>query len=463
MNQPGTVNIADVIDNSRIGGLQINLFLLCAACLILDGFDVQATGYVAASLSQDLSLTGAQFGYVAMAGLVGILLGALFFGGLGDKYGRRPVLIAGTLTFSALTLATGFAQSLEQLIVIRVLAGIGLGGIMPNVVALVGEYSPKRSRAFLMMFISNGFNVGAVLGGFASRVLIPEYGWRAVFYMGGIIPIFIAALMYWQLPESLQFLALKGGRESAIRKWLSKIAPALPLTASTRFEVPEKPSAGVPVGRLFEDGRGTGTALLWVINFMNLVVLYFLAQWLPRVFTAIGFSQADAIWIGTTLQIGGAIGTLFLGWLIGRQGYARVLTLSFGLGVLAVAAIGQPMSITTLFVVVFVAGFCIVGGQAGLNAMAASFYPTDLRSTGVGYALGIGRIGGIAAQPVAGALFDRGWLARQLLLAAALPAAITVAGLVGMGRQLKKRTAVASTQGQAGAHALPARSESTLR
>ena len=446
MDRPGTVNIADVIDNSRIGRLQINLFLLCAACLILDGFDVQATGYVAAALSEDLGLNGTEFSYVAMAGLVGILLGALFFGGLGDKYGRRPVLIAGTLTFSLLTLATGFAQSLNQLIVIRVLAGIGLGGIMPNVVALVGEYSPKRSRAFLMMFISNGFNVGAVLGGFASRVLIPEYGWRAVFYFGGLVPIVIAAFMFRGLPESLQFLALKGGREPVLGKWLARIDPSLPLSSTTRYVVPEKPSAGVPVGRLFDDGRSVGTVLLWIINFMNLVVLYFLAQWLPRVFTAIGFSQADAIWIGTTLQIGGAIGTLFLGWLIGKHGYARVLTLSFGLGVIAVAAIGQPMAITPLFGVVFLAGFCIVGGQAGLNAMAASFYPTDLRSTGVGYALGIGRVGGILAQPVAGNLFDRGWLARQLLLAAAVPAAITVAGLAGMGRQLRKRAAQPSAR-----------------
>lgn len=453
MSQPGTVNIAEVIDNSRIGGLQINLFLLCTACLILDGFDVQATGYVAKSLSLDLSLSGTQFSYVAMAGLVGILLGALFFGGLGDKYGRRPVLIAATLVFSLLTLLTGFAQSLSQLIALRVLAGIGLGGIMPNVVALVGEYSPKRSRAFLMMFISNGFNVGAVLGGFASSVLIPEYGWRAVFYFGGVVPIFIAALMYWGLPESLQFLALKGGREPAIRKWLSKIAPSLSLTASTRFEVPEKPSAGVPVGRLFDDGRAVGTMLLWVINFMNLVVLYFLSQWLPRVFTAIGFSEARSIWVGTTLQIGGAIGTLLLGWMILKHGYARVLKLSFGLGVIAVAAIGQPMAISTLFIVVFIAGFCIVGGQAGLNAMAASFYPTDLRSTGVGYSLGIGRVGGIVVQPLAGGLFDRGWLARQLLLAAAVPAAITVAGLVGMGRQLKKRAARApSDQEKMGGH-----------
>ena len=203
--------------------------------------------------------------------------------------------------------------------------------------------------------------------------------------------------------------------------------------------MPEKPSAGVPVGRLFAEGRGKGTMLLWLIMFTNLVVLYFLSQWLPRVFTAIGFSQTDAIWIGTTLQIGGAIGTLFLGWMIGRHGYIRVLTSSFACGVIAVAAIGQEMSITVLFVVVFVAGFCIVGGQAGLNALAATFYPTDLRSTGVGYALGIGRVGGIVAQPVAGGLVDGGWMARQLLLAAAIPAAVTVAGLVGMGRQLKAR------------------------
>lgn len=441
MDRPGTVNIADVVDNSRIGGLQISLYILCAACLILDGFDVQATGYVAAALSKDLALNGTEFSYVASAGLVGILLGALLCGGLGDKYGRRPVLIAATLVFSLLTLLTGFAQSLTQLIVLRVLAGIGLGGIMPNVVALVGEYSPKRHRAFLMMFISNGFNVGAVLGGFASRWLIPEYGWRAVFYFGGIVPIFIALLMYWKLPESLQFLAVKGQRSGMLREWLLRIDPRLSLSDATRYVVPETPSAGAPVGQLFEQGRAAGTTLLWIINFMNLVNIYFLSQWLPRVFTDAGFNPTDAIWIGTTLQIGGSIGTLLLGWLIGKYGYISVLTPSFGLGVIAVALIGQEMPLNTLFTVVFVAGFCIVGGQAGLNALAASFYPTDLRSTGIGYALGIGRVGGIVAQPVAGGLVDRGWVARQLLLAAAIPATVTVLGLIGMGRQLKARAA----------------------
>jgi AAHS family 4-hydroxybenzoate transporter-like MFS transporter len=438
MDRPHTVNISDVIDNRPVGSFQIGLFLICAACLILDGFDVQATGYVGAALTKDLGLSGSQFSAVASAGLIGILLGALLFGWLGDRFGRRPVLIAATLAFSVLTLLTGFSQSLMHLVVLRLLAGIGLGGIMPNVVALVGEYSPARSRAFLMMFISNGFNVGAVLGGFASRELIPDYGWRAVFYFGGIVPIAIALLMYFGLPESLQFLALRGGKDATLRKWLAKIDPTVALSPSTKYVTNESHKEGVPVGRLFEDGRAAGTVLLWLINFMNLVNLYFLSQWLPRVFVDIGYSQEKAIWIGTTLQIGGAIGTLILGWFIGRYGYTRVLTWSFALGVLAVAAIGQQLSIEVLFGVVFVAGFCIVGGQAGLNALAATFYPTDLRSTGVGYALGIGRIGGIVAQPVAGGLIDRGWMARQLLLAAALPATVTVMGLVGMGKQLKK-------------------------
>jgi AAHS family 4-hydroxybenzoate transporter-like MFS transporter len=304
-----------------------------------------------------------------------------------------------------------------------------------------------------MMFISNGFNVGAVVGGFAARVLVPDYGWRAVFYFGGIIPIAIALLMYLGVPESLQFLALRGDRDAELRRWLARIDASVASASATRYVTTERRHEGVPVRRLFDDGRGAGTVLLWVINFMNLVNLYFLSQWLPRIFFEIGFSQANAIWIGTTLQIGGAIGTLVLGWLILRIGYIRVLTASFAIGVIAVAAIGQPLSLEVLFAVVFIAGFTIVGGQAGLNALAASFYPTDLRSTGIGYALGIGRIGGIVAQPAAGALVDRGWVARQLLLAASLPAAVTVAGLIGMGRQVKARmTLTAAAPARAGTH-----------
>ena len=445
MSATDRVDLAEVVDNSRIGGFQIGVFVLCAACLILDGFDVQAVGYVNADIRKELMLNNTQMSWVTMSGLIGILIGALFFGGLGDRWGRRPVLVVATAAFSALTLLTGFARSLEELVACRVLAGIGLGGIMPNVVSLVGEYCPRRVRVFVVMLVQNGFNVGAMLGGFVALELVPTFGWRSVFYFGGVIPLVIALCMWLFLPESLQFLALRSRsgqgdalREgAAIRKWLAKLDPARVLTPSTEYVVPEKSHGGVPMTRLFEEGRAVGTTLLWLVNFLNIMNLYFLAQWAPAVFRDAGFSQTRAIWVGTTLQFGGVIGTLALGWLISKFGYVRVLTVSFAMGSVAVALMGQSLSLTVLFAVIFVAGFCIVGGQGALNALAAAFYPTDLRATGIGYALGMGRIGGIAGQPVAGTLRDLGWLASKLFVTAAVPAAVTAAAVFSLRRRVK--------------------------
>jgi AAHS family 4-hydroxybenzoate transporter-like MFS transporter len=374
-----------------------------------------------------------------MAGLIGILVGAFLFSVMGDRIGRRPILIAATICFSGLTLATGFISSLGELLVLRFIAGIGLGGIMPNLVALVGEYSPRRSRVLIVMLIQNGFNIGAMLVGFVALWLIPEYGWRSVFIFGGVVPLVIGALMYMFLPESLQFLAIRKKHPEALVRWLKRMDPSLPATTDTQYVVPEKPAQGVPVTELFREGRATGTSLLWVINFMNLVVLYFLAQWLPTVFANAGMSQTNRIWVGTTLQAGGVVGTLLLGWLISRFGYVRTLTISFGIGCLAVALIGQMSQLALLFGVVFLAGLTIVGGQGGLNALAAAFYPTDLRSTGIGSALGVGRFGAIVGQPIAGALVGRGWQPAQLLLAAALPALVTSAALFSLRKYVQKQ------------------------
>jgi AAHS family 4-hydroxybenzoate transporter-like MFS transporter len=446
MERPGTINIADTVDNSRVGGFQIGIFALCAACLIMDGFDVQVIGVVAPEVRGEFGLSPGQMGAITTAGLVGILAGAFLFSMLGDRIGRRPVLIAATLYFSALTLATGFVTSLEQFVALRFLGGIGLGGIMPNLVALVGEYSPKRSRVFITMLIQNGFNIGAMLVGFAGLYLIPNFGWRSVFYVGGAVPLVIGLFMYVSLPESLQFLALQRKRDGRLGKWLMRVDPTVTVTPATEFIVREKPSRGVSVAQLFKSGRASGTSILWTINFMNLVILYFLSQWLPIVFRDAGMSQANAIWVATTLQGGGVVGTLALGWLISKFGYIRVLTTSFGIGCVAVALIGQPLALAILFPVVFIAGFCVVGGQGGLNSLAAAFYPTDMRSTGIGSALGVGRLGAILGQPVAAAMLARGWLPPALLLAAAVPAAITSAAVFAMrsrvtdkGDQVSKR------------------------
>ena len=202
------INVTDTIDNSQVRSFQIGVFVLCGLCLIMDGFDVQSWGYVAPSLFREWHMASAA-GRVASFTLTGVLIGSLLFSMLADKIGRRPVLIGATIYFAALTLLTTRVTSLEQLLAIRFIAGLGLGAIMPNAVALVGEYSPKRSRVMAMLVVSNGFTIGAAVAGFIATYLIPRFGWRSVFYFGGTVPLAIGLLMFVSLPESLQFLTLR--------------------------------------------------------------------------------------------------------------------------------------------------------------------------------------------------------------------------------------------------------------
>jgi AAHS family 4-hydroxybenzoate transporter-like MFS transporter len=207
---PGTINIAELLGDSRIGPLQIRVFLLCMICLIMDGFDVQAMGYVAPAVVGEWGVPRAVLGPVFAAANVGVLIGSLVFSVVADKIGRRPVLIGATFFFSAMAIATALAQNVEQLLWLRFIAGIGMGCIIPNATALVGEFSPKHSRVTFMMCITVGFTAGAALGGFVAAWMIPAFGWRSVFIFGGIVPLVIAFLMLWGLPESLQFLAVTG-------------------------------------------------------------------------------------------------------------------------------------------------------------------------------------------------------------------------------------------------------------
>src|SRR5437016_1272969 len=218
-----TIDISEAIDQSKIGAFQTGIFILCALCLIMDGFDVQALGYLAPAIIKDWSLPPAQMGPVLSAALVGILVGSLLFSMLADRFGRRPVLIVATLFFSLITLWTGLAGSISELRLARFVAGVGLGGIMPNAVALVGEYTPRRWRVLMMIVVSNGFNVGAIVAGLVSARMIPVFGWRSVFYFGAALPMVIGLIMLVFLPESLQFLAVRGKNPSKLRKWLGRI------------------------------------------------------------------------------------------------------------------------------------------------------------------------------------------------------------------------------------------------
>jgi AAHS family 4-hydroxybenzoate transporter-like MFS transporter len=443
-NAAEKVNLSEILETGRVGSLQIRVFVLCMACLIMDGFDVQAMGYAAPALLADWGVPGPQLGPVFAAANFGVLIGALFFSMLADKIGRRPVLVSATFFFSGMTIATAYAQDLQQLLWLRFIAGIGLGCIVPNATALVGEFSPLRSRVTFMMCITVGFTVGAAIGGFVAAALIPAYGWRAVFIFGGAVPLVIAIAMLWGLPESLQFLAVRHTRRDQLARWLKQLDPTLRIGAATQYMVNETSRAGVPILHLFREGRAPVTILLWIVNFMNILILYSLSNWLPTLVTGMGYDTRTAVLVGTLLQVGGTIGTFGLAWLIARKGFVPMLILTFATATVSIAFIGQPgITLTLLCALVFVAGWCVVGGQPGLNALSATFYPTYLRSTGVGAGLSVGRLGAIVGPYVGGLLLAQQWTAQQLFWAAAVPAALSTLTMLVLRLVLKPRTLVA--------------------
>ncbi|MCM2549962.1 MFS transporter [Burkholderia glumae] len=430
---PRTLEIERVIDETHRPGFQAALFALCGACLVIDGFDAQAMGYVAPSVIAEWGVAKAALGPVFSASLFGMLIGALGLSVLADRIGRRPVLIGATLFFALAMLATPLAASITSLIALRFVTGLGLGCIMPNAMALVGEFSPAVHRVKRMMFVSCGFTLGAALGGFVSAALIPALGWRAVFVAGGAVPLALALAMLAWLPESLQFLVLKA-RMARARAWLAAFAPALEIDARTRLVVREPAAGAAPVAELFRAGRLPVTLLLWAISFLNLIDLYFLSNWLPTVMRDAGHSSQAAVIVGTALQTGGVAGTLLLGGFIERYGFVRVLSACFVCAALSVAAIGAVAgSLPWLLVAVFAGGFCVVGGQPAVNALAGHYYPTALRSTGIGWSLGVGRIGSVLGPLVGGQLIALGWSNGALFRAAALPVLASALFVLSLG------------------------------
>src|SRR5882757_7370022 len=367
------VDVAEFIDQQPVGGFQIRLLLTCAAVLFLDGFDTQAIGYVAPALAKEWGLTKGALGPVFSAGLFGLMIGALVFGPLADRIGRKKIIIFSTLAFGLGALVTAFVQDVNTLLAIRFLTGLGLGGAMPNAIAMTSEFNPRRRRATMVMIMFCGFSVGAALGGLLAAALIPQFGWRSVFVVGGAAPLLLVPILALRLPESVRFLALTGRANDRVAQLLGLINPKASFAPATQFVMHEPELAGIPVLHLFKAGRIPVTLLLWVVFFMSLLDLYFLSNWLPTVLNDLGASVSGAAAIGSMLQVGGVVGTFALGSIIDRFSF-RALALVYFVAVFAVGAIGQlGHSVALVTMAIFAAGFCIVGGQTAANALAAFF------------------------------------------------------------------------------------------
>jgi MFS transporter, AAHS family, 4-hydroxybenzoate transporter len=438
--QPATAfDVRRFIDEQPVGRYQLLVGAMCSLIVFVDGFDAQAMGYVAPALGAAMQIPRSVLGPVISSGLVGMMIGAMVSGPLADQFGRRPVLIGCALIFGVGSLLTATAQSVEALAAFRAFTGLGMGGAMPNAIALTSEYMPHRRRGTAVTTMICGFSLGAAVGGFVAAAIIPRFGWQAVFIAGGVAPLLIAGVAFLWLPDSIRFLLLKGKNKERARRYLERIAPgvALPQELSPGLAEPDTREAFV-VKRLFTGHRATGTVLIWVVYFMNLLNLYFLNSWLPTIISDANIPVATAIRLTALFQIGGIGGALVLGAVLDRYFSFWILAGCYFWAAVCVFFIGASgASILMLALTIASAGLGIIGGQNACHALTAGFYPIAIRSTGVGWALGIGRIGSIVGPILGGLLLARGTPIGQVFWAAAVPALIATtaaAGIALLGR-----------------------------
>jgi AAHS family 4-hydroxybenzoate transporter-like MFS transporter len=434
-----SINLTALINGRPVGGFQILITVLCGLIVFAEGYDAPAIAYAAPSIGAAWKIGKGSMGPVFGAGLTGIMIGSLFISPLADKFGRRKVILISTLAFALMTLVTAFAQTPTSLSILRFLTGIGIGGAMPNAIALTSEYSSALRRNLLIMLMFCGFSLGSAIGGFVAVGLIPHYGWQAVFYFGGLMPIVLLPFLFFLLPESICFLAARDSADPMIGKLLNRVAPGTP--AHSRVVLDEIKTSRGSVVELVSNGRIQITVLLWIIFFMSLLDLNLIVSWLPSTLAASGTPMGHAVLAGSIFQLGGIVGAVLLGVTSNRLGAGWVLSAAYAVAAISIGLIAETHSASAAtMLAVAGAGFGVVGGQIAANALPAAFYPTTIRSTGVGWALGIGRIGSIVGPVVGGILLNMDMPPKQLFLLSVVPILVAALAAAVLQVLLKHRT-----------------------
>jgi AAHS family 4-hydroxybenzoate transporter-like MFS transporter len=421
--QERTINVSQLVDEQPVGRLHVWLIVWSFLVLLSDGYDIGAIAYAAPALAKAWHITNrAAFGPVFSSLFIGMLIGAPLLGYLGDRYGRKKAIVAGAIWYGACVLLQTQATSLDQLLWLRLLSGLGIGGILPNVISLNAEYAPRKFRATMVIIMFTGITFGGGVPGPIAAWLMPTYGWQSLFFVGGLVPLLVGIALIFVLPESLRYLTLIDAEHAEIVRLTRWLSPTTEILEETRFIVDAHEERGSrSVVSLFQHGLGLVTPLLWILFMINLMVFYFMNSWIPLIFSDAGLPATATLLAVTVFQWGGTLGGLAIAQPIDRWHFTPIVFF-FALGAIVVAAVGfAEHNAVALLIAVGLSGFCTLGLQFGINAMSGLIYPTNFRANGVGWAFGAGRIGSFLGPMIGGALIATHLPFQQLFLYAAIP------------------------------------------
>ncbi|TWI61158.1 AAHS family 4-hydroxybenzoate transporter-like MFS transporter [Pseudoduganella lurida] len=431
MNTDQSLDVRAFINDRGMGRYQWLLLVLCFLIVATDGMDVAIMGFLAPAITKEWGISKAAFGVVMSAAPIGLAIGALLVGPLSDRYGRKKLLMASVGWFGLCSVLCGTVGDVVSLSALRFLTGLGLGAAMPTTTTLLAEYVPEKSRSTLIAIMFTGFNLGSALVGFGAAAILPDHGWRTVLMVGGAIPLACLPFYLWLIPESTQFLVARKYPADRIARTLRRVCGAgTPHAAS--YTISEAPViAGTPAKALLSPAFRRITLSLWSTYFMGLLVIYLLSGWLPTLIKDAGLPIEKAASITALFQLGGTVGALVVGYFMDRWVPNRVIAIAYlaGAGFILLLASGSVQS-STFALFVLLAGFCMSGGQTGLNAYAPQCYPTVVRATGVSWMLGVGRFGSITGSFAGGLMLSMGWSFSAVIAVLAIPATIAAIAIV---------------------------------
>lgn len=433
------LDIQAVIDRQQSVRPHLPLLILMTFIMLIDGYDIFMLGKIAPAMAKDFGQPVTALTIVFVVQQIGLAAGSFLVGPLSDRYGRKKVLLICVVIFGLLTLGPIWASSLVEVAILRGVAGVFLAGVIPNAAAMLTEFAPPHRRASFVSIAFTGYTAGGASGALVAMWLLDDYGWEIGFWIGGLAPLFIAPFFLWFTDESLQFRARRNPADPRIRKTLRRLEPDIALDDISHFHIGtesgRKKAAKGSVLAIFQEGRAPITLLLWTAYFLSLGLISLLGAWLATIFLELGDIPLS-IWAGYSLLsfLGGITGTSTVGFLMDRFGRARILVGLFFVDAVALAMLGMvPFGSTTFIIMILVWGYCQAGGQAGLNAICAQVYPTQIRASGVGWAFGMGRVGGIALPAVGGAMLAMHVsMAQMFTLLAVFPMLVAVT-LMGIG------------------------------